>query len=185
MSSQFIVNPLAHKSSNLANQVNIPVNEKNNQESQTTKISSVRWLIIVFLLTTFLIIIPVIEFIVGRQYIETTTCTTRNINGTQVLSIKGVFGLMYFALFVIHSWYRRIYIHKSLWTNLSYFHFSFLIATILYAAIHLILMSLEFAVLKGCSDLISHVRSMLWVSAFTTISAILFVIYSVLAPCLC
>ncbi len=182
MSNKFI-NPLSQtQSKKTFNKFSVIVEQpvqSNVPKTETCK-SILNYIIIITILAIFLVFIPLIEMAVGIKYINTSTCLSHGINGIQVVFVKGFFGLIYLLLFIINNCKKNIDLEKSFWKNIGEFHFLFLIVTFVYAAIHILLMILEFVFLKSCKDYISDVSALLWISAFNTLFAILYIIYTIL-----
>lgn len=187
--SQQVVNPLSKpsKSMNQANKLIIKVEQPKVQQVQQPETcgSIFTWTFIIIVLATFLVFIPLIETALGIKYMNTSSCLSHGIHGIQVLFVKGLFGLIYMILFVVENAKNTVDLEKTFWKNIKKFSFWFLIVTILYAAIHVLLMILEFIFLNKCSDYVSNVSAILWISALNTIFAILYIVYTVLRAILC
>ncbi len=192
MSSLNIINPLDSKNSvrimpRLNNDSIIPVMENNTEISIKRSAKQIfKFLTIIGISVIFFIIVPIIELCVGNMYNGLYLCTIRNINGTQVLLAKGSFGIIYVFCSIVNFLYRPNFdISKSFLNNMKRFHPVHIVVTIIYATLHVILMCLEFAFLDGCKNMIHQVVNTIWISAFTTMSAILYTIYKILSVCLC
>ena len=185
------VNPLGQpsyvpKSTSQNARIGVVVDNTYTHNDQSESKSIFYWGALILTLGWFLILIPLLEVAVGGKYINSTSCVSHGVNGTQVLFVKGFFGLIYLILFVIH-WCKRssVDFKQSFWKNIKSFHIVFLIITLLYAALHFILMVLEFVFLNQCTDYIQNVSGMLWVSALTTVFMITYIIFTILRPILC
>ena len=171
-------------SNNLVKGGNFNDLESGNKQSKYTS-SITRYVINLLLLLMFLLIVPLIEIAVGGVYLNTTTCTVHSINGTKILLASGVFGILYLISYIVHAIMRPFSLKKTLLTNLAESYVIFKIITFIHCSLLLIFMILEFTFLNGCTDLIERVAAGLWLSALTTLFAILYVIYRVLAKIFC
>jgi hypothetical protein len=180
-------NPLTKSPRPLTNndKVAILVGSSGSSEKIIPHKSYVYWLSLIVVLGIFLFLIPLLELAVGAKYIDTTSCVSHGINGTQALFSKGFFGIIYLLLFLIHWCKRPVDFTQSFWKLIKSFHFVFIGITVLYAGIHFILMVLEFVFLRSCTDYVRNVSGMLWVSALNSLFALFYVIYATLKLILC
>lgn len=180
-------NPLAKTPRSLTDndKVTILVSDSGSNKGNDVHKSYIYWFSLTVVLGTFLFLVPLLELAVGAKYIDTTTCVSHGINGTQALFSKGFFGILYLVLFLIHWCKRSVDLSQSFWKVIKSFHFLFMGVTVLYAGVHFILMVLEFVFLHSCTDYVQNVSGMLWVSALNSLFALLYLIYATLKPILC
>jgi len=155
------------------------------QKSEDRPKSAMYWFTLIVVLGVFLFLIPLLELAVGGKYLNTTTCTSHGINGTQTLFVKGFFGILYLLSFMIYWCKKPVDFRQTFWKVIKSFHIIFLVITLAHATTHFILMVLEFVIVNQCTDLVKNVYGMLVVSALNTLFALLYVIYTVLRAILC